>query len=170
MQFSSLVYEPEGTALRRVARFAEYAIPDADVLTLAASGERAASGISRRAAAGRYSARTLSSRDVRAWRGCGSIFAPLLYSRTAWTLLTGYLFETSGYLRPLLADDSQSARQQLLAIHELLVVALRLAKRFETEENAPLAFLNHLRYLLACRQEKSIRMAGQMMANSTAYA
>ena len=155
----SLACEPEGTALKRVARFAEYAIPDEDALALlrAAKAQRLAFPGALQLAA---SLPDLSPAGREGMARLWQHLRPLLYSRTAWTLLTGYLFETSGYLRPLLADASQTARQRLLAIHELLVVALRLAKRFETEENAPLAFLNHLRYLLACRQEKSIRMAG----------
>ncbi len=93
---------------------------------------------------------------ARMWRH----LEPYLYHGTAWTLLAGYLFEASDYLLPLLRDESVAGRQKLLAVHELLVVALRLAKRFEVEENQQAALLKHLRFLRTCGQEKALRVSG----------
>ncbi len=157
----SLACEPEGTALRRVACFAEYAIPAPDALSLL----RAARAQKKTFPAALILAADLPGLSSQGRTGFARLLEhirPYLYHGSAWALLTGYLFETSGFLRPLVSDESVEGRQKLLAVNELLSVALRLSKRFEQEateeENAQALFLRYLRFLQSCGQEKSLRV------------
>ena len=155
----ALACEPEGSTLARVARFAEYDVPQSDVLTLLA----AARDRRKQFPAALLMAHELAEVSEQGRRGFARMWRhmePYLYHGTAWTLLAGYLFEASDYLLPLLRDNSVAGRQKLLAIHELLVAALRLAKRFEGLENQQAELLKHLRFLRTCGQEKALRVSG----------
>ncbi len=155
----SLACEPEGTALARVARFAEYDIPAQDVsLLLQAARERRKTFPAALTLAAHLP--DISAQGQNALLKLFRHIEPYLYHGTAWAFLAGYLFETSDYLLPLLRDSSVAGRQKLLAVHELLMVTLRLAARFEADENQQAALLNHLRFLLRCGQEKALRVSG----------
>ena len=158
----SLASEPEGTALRRVACFEQYAVPADDVLSLL----RAARGQGRPFPGALALAADLPGLSAQGRDGLALLWQhirPLLHHGSAWAMLTGYLFETSDYLRPLLADNSAAGQQKRLAINELLAVALRLSSRFEAEQDEKTSqqtlFLNYLRFLMACGQEKSLRVS-----------
>ncbi|MCW3096856.1 MAG: Superfamily and helicase, partial [Chthonomonadaceae bacterium] len=157
----ALVAEPEGTTLPRVAQFAEYRVPQADVellLSIAREQKRSfpaalelADGLPGLSEMGRAGLNRLWSQ-----------VKPILYRGDAWALLTRYLFEQSGYLRPLIAAGTVAARQQLLALSQLLTFAQGLTDRLEPQEGEtkPQLFLRHLRQLILCGEERSARTPG----------
>ncbi len=157
----ALIAEPQGTTLARVAQFAEYAVPKEDVaLLLAEAQERqrpfpAALGL----------AEDLPGLSEAGRTGLGRLWQqirPILHRGDAWALLTRYLFAQSSYLRPLIAAETVAARQQLLALSQLLTFAQGLTQRLQPQEGEtqPQLFLRHLRQLILCGEERSARTPG----------
>jgi superfamily I DNA/RNA helicase/Zn-dependent peptidase ImmA (M78 family)/CRISPR/Cas system-associated exonuclease Cas4 (RecB family) len=153
----SLASEPDGAALARIARFPIYSIPDADVFRLL----RAAREENRPFPGALSLATTLPDLSDSGRAGLQRLHYDLrniAYHGDAWRLLARYLFETSDYLRPILADAGLAATKKRLGIYQLLVTAQGLARRFAEEpEHSRSGFLAYLRLLLACGQERSIR-------------
>ncbi len=161
LALTALTCEPHGATLRRVAQFPEYAIPPEDVtLLLEEAKERRhpfpqalslAESLPGLAAEGRAGMRRL-------W----AHLKPIVRKRDVWTLLARYLFETSGYLRPLLAAGTVEAVQRMLALSQLLTFAQGLTERLQPreDETQPQLFLRHLRQLILCGEERSARTPG----------
>jgi DNA helicase-2/ATP-dependent DNA helicase PcrA len=157
----SLACEPDGSALARVANFAEYAIPTEDVTRLleaSAIHKRAfplalelAPDLPELSEAGRTGL-------MRLWEH----LQPIIFRGDAWLLLARYLFETSRYLHPFLASEEIADRQKLLAIYQLLQFAKGLNRRLtaEAEPSPQQVFLDYLRRLMLCGEGKSVRPTG----------
>ncbi len=157
----ALVAEPEGTTLPRVAQFAEYRIPLDDVtFLLAEARERQKSFPEALGLAQDLPGLSQAGREGlnRLWRQ----IKPIVYRGDAWALLTRYLFEQSGYLLPLIAAQTVAARQQLLALSQLLTFAQGLTARLQPNEGETQSqlFLRHLRQLILCGEERSARTPG----------
>ena len=157
----ALVAEPEGTTLARVAQFAEYRVPTEDVaLLLGAARERRKAFPAALALARDLTGLSPTGQEglMRLWEQ----IKPIVYRGDAWALLTRYLFECSSYLRPLIAADTVAARQQLLALSQLLTFAQGLTERLQPQEGETKAqlFLRHLRQLILCGEERSARTPG----------
>jgi DNA helicase-2/ATP-dependent DNA helicase PcrA len=153
----ALATEPDGGALARVGRFADYAVPEEDIfLLLRAAREQ---GQAFPGALGLAS--SLHELSAIGRRGLLRLHADLrriAYHGDAWRLLARYLFETSDYLRPLLADAGPEAAKRRLGIYQLLSAAQATTRRFaDGGIDARSGFLSYLRLLMACGQERSIR-------------
>jgi DNA helicase-2/ATP-dependent DNA helicase PcrA len=154
----ALIAEPEGTTLARVAQFAEYRVPQEDVaLLMADAGERRKPFPEALKLAEDLQGLSQAGQEglLRLWQQ----IQPILYRGDAWALLTRYLFERSGYLRPLIAAPTVAARQQLLALSQLLTFAQGLTQRLlpQKGESGTQLFLRHLRRLILCGEERSAR-------------
>lgn len=160
----SLACEPEGTTLGRVAAFPQYAVPQADVLTLLHHARAVDCPFPKAMSLIEMETETLPELSETGRVGLQKLWSdlqPLCYRGDAWRFLSRYLFTTSDYLLPLLTDDSPAAEQKKAAIHQLLQSALGIAPRFDSinkfkPQDAQAAFLEHLRHLLACREARSI--------------
>ncbi len=116
----SLASDPDGRGLARVARFADYAIPTADVhrlLSRARGGNalfpaalQLAGTLPGLSDAGRSGFLRLAA-DIAA--SAGGRVAP-------YTLLARYLFDRSAYLRPLLADATLAGQRRRMALYQFL--------------------------------------------------
>ena len=151
---------PHGAALRRVAQFPAYNIPEADADLLVSAAREAtapfpkalslAADLTELSEAGR-------SGLLRLWKDIELI----AYRGDAWIFLSRYLFETSDYLLPLLASETFAARQNLLAIRHLMAFTRNVCAkmRFVDGDAGQAAFLDYLRHLLICGEERSIKVA-----------
>ncbi len=157
----ALACEPSGRELARVAQFAEYAIPAEDVTRLLAAAKEAGQTFPAALAL----ASDLPDLSEEGRRGLARLrehLEPLVYRGEAWMLLARYLFDRSGYLRPLLAEDTIANRQRRLALYQLLAFAQGCARKFTAlaDESKHRAFLDHLRRLRACNEDNVRLPAG----------
>jgi superfamily I DNA/RNA helicase/Zn-dependent peptidase ImmA (M78 family) len=145
----SLACEGHGQGLLRAAAIPEYAATEEEVTAVL---DRA------------------QSRDLPfpgALRDCGvepferlhAHLAPLAYKGNAFSFFTRYLFGPARYLRDLLADPSVTARQRVLAIHQLLLLARAHAQRLDPADERPQrAFLDHVRRLVSTQEDSRARV------------
>ncbi len=155
----SLACEPTGSALVRVARLPEYAVP-ADDITLLLQAAQEANQLFPGALA---LARTLPGVSQPGQRGLLRLHAhitPLVHHGDAWRLLARYLFQASDYLRPLLADDRSANWQRRVAIYQLLQFAQGLVppENAADAREAQAAPLRQIRALMACGAGQSPRL------------
>lgn len=155
----SLASEAHGMALARVAQFPEYAVPMADVTRLC----EAAREQQRAFPSALQLAAELPDLSEAGRQGLMRLWAqlePILYRGDAWMLLTRYLFSSSAYLRPLLADETIANRRKLLAISQLLQVTQRLSRKLQASEgeSGQAAFLAHLFHLRMCGEDRFARL------------
>ncbi|MEN3236380.1 UvrD-helicase domain-containing protein [Methylobacterium ajmalii] len=118
----SLGADGDATGLVRVAQFPEYGATREDALGIIreadATGEDVLALCARAA--------TIDGLSEAARVGLPRLadhLAGVTWQSSAWQVLVRYLFETSGYLRPLIEDPSVRARQCLIAIYQLLKFA-----------------------------------------------
>ncbi len=160
----SFVGEPHGSALHRVGRFPEYAVPQGDVKAILryAQKEGKAFPFALEEALG---ACELSEAGRQGLAKLWAHIEPLLFQKSAWLFWTRYLFETSGYLTPLLADKAFITQKRLLALYQLLDFARNLTRKLPQESRSPYAdFLRYLRYLIQIGEERSIPTAADIEA------
>jgi hypothetical protein len=82
----------------------------------------------------------------------------LCYGSSAWSLLTQYLFNRSGYLRSILGEDGVIGQQKRLAIYQLLQFANDMRARFaRTGKDPKRGFLSYIRRLEIFGEEKQLR-------------
>lgn len=128
----SLACHGDGRGLVRVARFAEYAIPLADVsATLAIASER---DWAFPEALGRVASLSLAdSRLSEEGRSGLSTLAGHLDAISrgseAWTMLSLYLLERSSYARRTLGDPTLAGRQRRFAVYQLIQFAYEHRRR-----------------------------------------
>jgi superfamily I DNA/RNA helicase/Zn-dependent peptidase ImmA (M78 family) len=150
----ALACGPTGRELARVAQFAEYQIPPEDVARLLDAAKQAGSAFpgALTLAADLPDLSTAGREGLRRLR---AHLEPLLYRGNAWMLLARYLFETSGYLRPLLATDTIANRQKRLALYQLLTFVQDCSKKLEqvVTDSPHRALLDHIRRLRACGED-----------------
>lgn len=161
----ALATDSEGTTLIRVAGFPEYGVPEEDargLLLAAQEAKQAFPGALELAA----DLPALSEAGRRGLLRLRSHLKSIAFRKDAWRMLTRYLFETSGYLRMLLAEETVAARQKSLAIYQLLTfaqgVGQKLAEEGVTADSR--AFLDYLRRLRLYGEERSIRLPGSAEA------
>jgi DNA helicase-2/ATP-dependent DNA helicase PcrA len=77
-----------------------------------------------------------------------------LAKASPWTLLTTWLFQRSDYLRPILNANSATARQQLVAIYQLLKVCGEYAAMGETNRQR---FLDRIRRIESLNEDTAYR-------------
>src|SRR5579884_577272 len=151
----ALACGPTGRELARVAQFADYSIPAEDVSCLLRAVQEAGVAFPGALAL----AADLPSLSEAGRRGLLRLWAhlqPLVYRGDAWLLLARYLFDISDYLRPLLAGETIASRQKLLALYQLLSFAQDYGRKLaQTGAESPQrAFLEHIRRLRACKEDK----------------
>jgi superfamily I DNA/RNA helicase len=146
-----LKHDSNGFGLVRVARFAEYGIPIDDVRkviqTVAVDQIDPRSAVAKILESGELSEK---GRD-----GLGRLLEHLgSEERSAWSFLVEYLFERSGYLRPLLAERSVESQAKLLAVYQFLRFAESVADRFTGDDRID-HFLRHVRAIAWFGEDRS---------------
>lgn len=153
----ALACEGDGRGLIRVARFPEYQIPLADVLALHA--------VARNEGVPFPQALDLAA-DVEGITPHGKEKLALLarqidglcHGRSAWKMIVRYLFVTSDYLRPLLADNSVSGQQRRLALYQFIQFAhSRLEQARQEGIDPKLSLLRYVRRLEIFGEERQLR-------------
>ena len=152
----SLASGPDGRGLVRVARFPEYEIPLSDVLALLELA-REREVVFPDALNLASTADTISTQGKERLAVIESHLNGLRHVKP-WTLLTQYLFERSRYLDPLLADQSATGQQSLIALYQFLQFAHEQQPRgFEEEFDEKLRLLRNIRRLEIYGDERQLR-------------
>jgi len=156
----SLVTETDGSALVRVAEFPAYRLTQADVQNLLAASDAAGVPFPKAIGWGIDNADISAPGRAALIRLYKDMNALVFGKSDAYTFLTRYLFEYSDYLRPLLDNDTFANRQKRLALSRLLAFTQGLTNRIVPKEGEDLRhlFLTHLRFLLATKSERNVRM------------
>jgi len=145
----SLACEGHGQGLIRAASIPEYA----------AGEEEVAATLDRARALDRSFPAALRDYGVESFERLHSHIEPLAFRGNAYSFFTRYLFGPARYLRDLVADESTGARQRLLAIHQLLLLARSHGQRIEKDEEYPQrAFLDHVRRLVSTQEDSRARI------------
>jgi superfamily I DNA/RNA helicase len=153
----ALACEGNGSSLIRVARFPEYQIPLADVLALRALA-RARSIPFPQALSLAVEAETVTPRGKERLALLARHIDGLCHGRSAWKMLVRYLFATSGYLSPLLSDNSVADQQRRLALYQFLqFVHSQLDRPKEEGVDPKLSLLKYIRRLEIFGEEKQLR-------------
>lgn len=151
----AFVGEPHGSALHRVSQFAEYSLPQTDVLAVLRYAQREGKAFPF-ALEEAMGACTISEAGRRGMAKLWVQLEPLLFQPNAWIFWTRYLFEASGYLAPLLADNAFAAKKKLLALYQLLDFARNITRKLPPKSATPYAdFLQYLRYLMQIGEERA---------------
>lgn len=118
----SLGADPSGVGLVRVARFAEYGATRADTLLVIDAARREGEDVVT-ACARAATLEGISERGREALLLLHRHLAGVGRETTAWSLLSEYLLETSGYLRPFVTSSGVEESQSLIAIYQFLKFA-----------------------------------------------
>ena len=158
----SLASPGDGRGLVRVARFAEYAIPLADVKVLFA--------LARERDVAFPAALSLAETDETISTDGRYGFARLVtqldgisYGSEAWSLLVHYLFERSAYLATVLGDATLSGRQRRIAIFQFLQFAYEQRRsaqrghRLDTDGDPKRSFLRFVRRMAMLSDDAQLR-------------
>ncbi len=136
-----LKHDSNGFGLVRVARFPEYQIPIDDVRKVIQTA--AVDQIDPQGAIAKCLEASELSEQGRL--GLGRLLEHLGGGeRSAWSFLVDYLFESSEYLRPLLAERSVESQAKLLAVYQFLRFDESVADRFTGDDRID-HFLRHVR-------------------------
>ncbi len=150
----SLVGEPRGLGIYRVAQFPRYAIAPDDVAKIMA-WRREKSLLMLDAIRRSDQIPDLSDGGRQAVVTLAEDLATVGYSTSPHEFLLEYLFGGSRHLLPLLADASVPAQQRRLALYQLLQFSF--AFRARPGENPKRALLAHVRRLEILDEEKQLR-------------
>lgn len=150
----SVASEPKGVGLLRVAQLPAYAVPVEDIRKLIAW--RRQQELTMMSAIKCH--KEVAEISAAAHLGFSRLVSDLQDS--GWTtsphkLLISYLFRRSGYLLPLIQDDSIAGQQRRLAIYQLLQFAFAYKSNFESDPKR--SFLSHIRRLELLDEEKQLR-------------
>jgi DNA helicase II / ATP-dependent DNA helicase PcrA len=148
----SIDAETGGIGLVRVATLSEYGVSRDDTLKLIRwSQENSLPIFTALKRASEVEGITAAGRD-----GLTKLGHQLegLKDSSPWTLLTSWLFERSDYLRPMLASNSVTARQKLVAIYQLLKVCGEYAALGDTSRKK---FLDRIRRIEALNEDTTYR-------------
>jgi superfamily I DNA/RNA helicase/CRISPR/Cas system-associated exonuclease Cas4 (RecB family) len=153
----SFACQPDGRGLVRVARFQEYNIPLADVrLLLKLAKEK-----SKPFPTALHLAQTeegISPDGKEKMALLSRQLDGLCHGRSAWKLLTRYLFVTSNYIRLISDDGSVTGQQKRLALYQLLQFAYsQLGRIVEDGVDPKLDLLRYIRRLEVYGEEKQLR-------------
>lgn len=153
----SLCCEGHGHGLLRVARFLEYRIPLADVMSLIKNA-RARNTPFPEALRLIGDIQEVSNWGKERFALLSEHLEGLCHGTSAWSMLVQYLFERSKFLDPYVADPTVIAQQQRLAIHQFLQFAYDMRERLPKGSKDPKrAFLNYVRGLEIYGEERQLR-------------
>lgn len=151
----SVAAGPSGIGLLRVSSFPEYGLSLEDILTLIRAAETAqvpfpqalslAAGLNEISPEGKASFALLETH-----------LHSLTYGVRPRSALARYLFDRSQYLARLLADTSNRAQQQRLAIYQLLEFAAGFDKIEIGKEDPKRGFLENIRRIEVLGEEKQL--------------
>ena len=144
----------EGAGLVRVARFAEYDIPLADVRAILMAAREQELPITEAIGAALES--NGISDEGRAGLALLLVHLEACAGDTAWKVLSKYLFTESGYLG-CMAGDTHTEQQKRLALFQFLQFAHEQRDRTPGDENPLRHFLNYVRWLEIYGEERSLR-------------
>jgi superfamily I DNA/RNA helicase len=153
----ALACEGDGRGLLRVARFAEYRIPLADVKSLLDTAKERGVPFPRALKLARDSD-TISERGKAGLDLLDRHLEGLCYGSNAWGMLARYLFVRSSYVRVPLGEESVAGQQRRLAVYQFLQFAH--AQRdlpVSGDEDPKRAFLRYVRRLEMFGEEKQLR-------------
>lgn len=151
----SIAAGPDGIGLLRVGRFMEYDIPQADILTLIRAADSQQTPFPR-ALSLANGLNEISSQGKAGLIRLENHIQGLTYGVGARSMLAWYLFERSHYLAPLLADTSNRAQQQRLAIFQLLEYAGGFDRNLIGKEDPKRIFLENIRRIEILGEEKQV--------------
>lgn len=153
----SLASEANGSGLLRVARFPEYNIPLADVLALRQRANE--QNVPFPKALGLASdIEEISAQGKKALALIRAHLDGLTYGRSAWHMLTRYLFVRSKYLQTLLNDSTVAGQQRRLALYQLIQFAhSHLGRKVKKGVDPKKDLLQYIRRLEAYGEEKQLR-------------
>lgn len=153
----SLTCEGDGRGLLRVARFAEYGIPLADVRALLDQAKEREVPFPR-ALQLAQDCDTISSRGKAGLDVLDRHLEGLCYGSNAWGMLARYLFVLSSYVREMLGEESVAGQQRRLAVYQFLQFAHAQRDLPVSEgEDPKRAFLKYVRRLEMFGEEKQLR-------------
>ncbi len=153
----ALACEGDGRGLLRVARFAEYGVPLADVRALLDLAKEQGVPFPRALKLAQDSD-TISGRGKAGLGLLDRHLEGLCYGSNAWGMLARYLFVRSSYVRGPLGEESIAGQQRRLAIYQFLQFAH--AQRdlpVSGGEDPKRAFLRYVRRLEMFGEEKQLR-------------
>ncbi len=157
----SLTAEIDGRALYRLANFDEYGFSfrDVKIFTDYAFENR----IKFPRALRRFAkVKSLSPSSQAKFEKLAEHFKGFHFRKSAWHVLSQYLFIKSDYLRLLAADDSVQGQQKRLAVYQLLLLTYQLREQFsDSDGNPKYHFLNYVRHLKLNNEEKQLRQPPQ---------
>ncbi|MGI8552459.1 MAG: UvrD-helicase domain-containing protein, partial [Dehalococcoidia bacterium] len=162
LSLMALSCDADGRGLVRVARFAEYGIPLADVRLLLACAHTDNQSFPT-ALQGASEVEGLSAAGSAAITLLGAHLDDRTDSASPWHFLAHYLFNRSRYLGPLLRDDSVSGQQRRLALYQFLRFAHDQQRKPALHEitgaEARRQFLRYVQRLEIFGEEKQLRQA-----------
>lgn len=153
----TLACEGDGRGLLRVARFAEYRVPLADVRSLLGAAKERGVPFPRALKLARDSD-TISKRGKAGLDLLDRHLEDLCYGSNAWGMLARYLFVRSSYVKASLGEESVAGQQRRLAVYQFLQFAH--AQRdlpIPGGEDPKRAFLRYVRQLEMFGEEKQLR-------------
>lgn len=153
----ALACEGDGRGLFRIARFPEYNIPLVDVQALRSlAREQNIPFPQALALAADTEGITPHGKEKIAL--LARQIDDLCHGRSAWKLLTRYLFVRSKYLDPSLSDKSVSGQQRRVALYQFLQFAhSQLGRSEEVGVDPKLSLLRYIRRLEIYGEEKQLR-------------
>ncbi len=160
----ALVSDRSGYGLLRVARFEEYAIPLADVLLLLATAKKQDIPFPAALRLTEDDGIELSARGIEGLRRLQEHVQDIYQGTTAWRFLVNYLFSRSNYLAPLLEDNTLSAVQKRLAIHQLLELTHNHQQRRTDKGDPKAGLLLYIRRLEIMKTERQLRQVSEAAA------
>ena len=150
----SVVAEPRGVGLLRVAQLPQYVVPPADIAVMFAW--RRAHGTTMLAALNRLTEiDALSDVGRPGLERLSKDIAAVDWPMSAHRFLMSYLFRGSSHLLRLLEDASVAGQQQRLAVYQLLLFAFSFKPPAGGDPKR--AFLDHVRRLEILDEEKQLR-------------
>lgn len=154
----SLATAGDGHGLVRVARFAEYQIPLADVRAVRALARAQGVPFPRALQLAQH-ASTVSSVGREGLARLARHLDGLCYGTSPWQMLAHYLLNRSDYLRPLLSDHTALGQQRRLALYQFLQFAQqrRTLEAPGAHHDPKRAFLRYVRRLEIFGEEKQLR-------------
>lgn len=166
----ALACEPDGRSLIRVARFSTYDIPLNDALTLIRTARDRNVPFPRAFELLDDHTIELSAEGAKGLSKLRQDINDLCYGKSAWSLLSSYLFERTSYLSELVTASTLAARQQRLAIYQFLQFTLerldttRIASPENEGKDPKRIFLDFVRRLAIYGDERQLRQVPEWAA------
>lgn len=152
----ALACEGGGRGLLRVARFAEYEVPLADVRALLDMAKEQGVPFPRALKLAQDSHK-ISGRGKTGLDLLDRHLEGLCYGSNAWGMLSRYLFVRSSYMKASLGEESVAGQQRRLAIYQFLQFAHAQRDLPVSGEDPKRAFLKYVRRLEMFGEEKQLR-------------